>query len=157
MDDTTARDTASESAVAGGEERPAENDADGRRTRRVRGNKKQGISIVEGSESGAAAEGSVSSRKRVGSAKEVWGNIWHEFSEQREKSRTRAYLNVLANLTENAEILVPEMIQPKDFLDMTIHLESFVKEDSGAKEGSAIDYVSNFLNSGEVRAGKKAS
>ena len=91
------------------------------------------------------------------SAKQVWGHIWHDFSEQREKSRTRAYLNVLADLTDNAEILVPEMIQPKDFLDMTIHLESFVKEDAGAKEGSAIDYVSNFLNQGEVGKLRKAN
>lgn len=157
MDDAAKSIPTIESRDSSGAERKSPSDADGRGTRRTRRPNGKGIEVSEGSEGGTVAKESISGRRRIGSAKEVWGHIWHQFSETREKSRTRAYLNVLADLTENAEILVPEMIQPKDFLDMTIHLESFVKEDAGAKEGSAIDYVSNFLNQGEVGKLRKAN
>jgi hypothetical protein len=152
VDETIIRDDASESASTSAGECETQDDADGRRTRRVRGSKRKGIDTGEGSGSGAIAEDSVSGSAARDdlTAKEVWGRIWHEFSERREKDRNGAYLSVIPDLANNADILVPELIQPKDFTDLLIHLEGFVKEASGAKEGSAIDHLSAFLNSGDV-------
>jgi len=53
---------------------------------------------------------------------------------------------LLRNLSNSGSILVPELVSPKDFADLIIHVESFVKSDTGTKEGSAIEAVQRFLN-----------
>ncbi len=152
MDEAIIRDAETASAGTGAGERETPDNTDGRRTRRVRGTKRARVNAGEGSGSGTVAENAVpgSTARDELSAKDVWGRIWHEFSERREKDRNGAYLSVIPDLANNADILVPELIQPKDFTDLLIHLEGFVKESSGAKEGSAIDHLSAFLNTGEV-------
>ena len=79
------------------------------------------------------------------SPSQIWGAIWLEFAAGRDRDRTNAYLTVLRRLAENGEALVPDLISPKDFTDLIVHLESFVKSDSGAREGSAIEAVQQFL------------
>jgi hypothetical protein len=87
----------------------------------------------------------------------IWGEIWADFSIRREKDRTSAYLTLLRNLSNNGSVLVPELISPKDFADMVIHVESFVKSDTGTKEGSAIEAVQRFLNGPDERSIQSAS
>lgn len=76
--------------------------------------------------------------------------MWANFSEAREKDRTHAYLTLLRELSSHGEIFVPDLISPKDYADMIIHVEVFVKQDQGAKEGSALDHVRQFLATGEL-------
>lgn len=47
---------------------------------------------------------------------------------------------------------MPALIQPKDYADLIIHVETFVKADTGAKQGSAIEKVQEFLTTGELEA-----
>ena len=65
------------------------------------------------------------------------------------KDRTNAWLWTIRELSKYGESFSGEFMAPKDFGDFIIHLESFVKQDVGAKEGSAIDKVRQFL-SGDV-------
>lgn len=40
---------------------------------------------------------------------------------------------------------MPELIAPKDYAELVVHVEGFVKQDVGSKEGSAIEKVQRFL------------
>jgi hypothetical protein len=88
------------------------------------------------------------------SPRRVWGEIWQEFSTRRDQDRTGAYLTLIKRLSENGEILVPELIPPKDYAQLIIEVEHYVKADSGAKEGSAIEAVQKFLNGSVVEKSK---
>lgn len=90
---------------------------------------------------GGKAEG-----KRVESARQIWGRVWDEFGTRRESDRTNAWLWLLRSLSKHGERFVPEFISPKDYAELIVHLESFIKQDVGAKEGSAIDKVRQFLS-----------
>jgi hypothetical protein len=68
-----------------------------------------------------------------------------------------AYLTLLRRLSDVGDILVPELVPPKDFADLIIHIESFVKADTGAKEGSAIEAVQRFLNGSDIEPKQPAS
>jgi hypothetical protein len=91
------------------------------------------------------------------SPRRVWGEIWQEFSTRRDQDRTGAYLTLIKRLSENGEILVPELIPPKDYAQLIIEVEHYVKADSGAKEGSAIEAVQKFLNGDSNERPKQAA
>lgn len=80
--------------------------------------------------------------------------IGEEFNGLREKNRTLAWQTVQRRLMENADALVPEIFQPKDFFTMCMDIEQYVKTDSGSHEGSAIEQVQKFL-SGENETDRK--
>lgn len=78
--------------------------------------------------------------------------MWSNFSDARERDRTNAHLSLLRELASHGAEFVPDLISPKDYADMVIHIETFIKADTGAKEGSAIERVREFLSSGELDA-----
>jgi hypothetical protein len=141
-----------------GDERATPDNADGRGISRVRRNKGPRIDIGAGGSGRETPDPAISGSRVAESPQQVWGRIWHEFSERRARDRNGAHMGLITNIADNAADLSGMFQNPKDFVDTIIHLEGFVKESSGAKEGAAIDYVSSFLKTGEVtHAPKKAN
>ena len=56
-------------------------------------------------------------------------------------------MTLLRELSTHARTLCPGAIQHKDFADMMIHIESFVKQEGGSDAASMIDKLQQFLNS----------
>lgn len=81
----------------------------------------------------------------------LWGRVWSEFSNDRERDRTGAYLSLLRAITQHGAEFVPALIQPKDYADLVIHLESFIKQEQGTKHGgSAIELLQKFLGDNDL-------
>lgn len=55
-------------------------------------------------------------------------------------------MTLLRELSTHAKTLCPGAIQHKDFADMMIHIESFVKQEGGGTGASLIDKLQQFLN-----------
>jgi len=71
--------------------------------------------------------------------------IWSHFHDQREINRSGAYRELLSDLTQFADQLIPYAIGLKDFVSLCMSIEDYLKGASGESGTTPLDHLKDFL------------
>ena len=80
-------------------------------------------------------------------AASVLKEIGDEFNRLREGSRTTAFGSLQKKLWAHVDILVPSTVTLKDFIGLSIDIESFIKSDTGTTTEEPLEVFRKFLDS----------
>jgi len=83
-------------------------------------------------------------------AASVLKRIGDEFNVRREANRTAAFSWLQHELWANVDVLVPYALTFEKLIDKSIHLEDFVKNDSGAIAEEPLEVFRKFLSAPEI-------
>jgi hypothetical protein len=82
-------------------------------------------------------------------AASVLAEIGEEFNRLREGSRTTAFGALQKKLWAHVDILVPSTVTLKDFIGLSIDIESFIKSDTGTTTEEPLEVLRKFLDQPE--------
>lgn len=74
--------------------------------------------------------------------------IGEEFVRLREGSRSGAWSSLQRKLMSNMDLLVPEATSLKDFLNLSIDVENFLRTEQGSESLHPMQALENWLNQG---------
>jgi hypothetical protein len=80
-------------------------------------------------------------------AASVLKEIGDEFNRLREGSRTTAFGSLQKKLWAHVDVLVPSTVTLKDFIGLSIDIESFIKSDTGTTTEEPLEVFRKFLDS----------
>jgi hypothetical protein len=79
-------------------------------------------------------------------AADVLAEIGAEFNRLREGSRTTAFGALQKKLWAHVDVLVPSTVTLKDFIGLSIDIESFIKSDTGTTTEEPLEVFRKFLD-----------
>ena len=74
--------------------------------------------------------------------------IGEEFVRLREGSRSGAWSSLQRKLMSNMDLLVPEATSLKDFLNLSVDMENFLKTEQGSESMHPMQALEKWLNEG---------
>lgn len=78
-----------------------------------------------------------------------WGLIWKSFAENRKKSSSAAWSRLQLDMALNADKIVGEQLNGKDFTAMMSEVEERIKNDMGSGSADPSDALSKWLQGDE--------
>jgi len=86
---------------------------------------------------------------------DVLAAIGRAFVEHRRQGRTFAWADLQAKVMSNPHLLIPERMTMKEWIEVGVHIEDFLKQEEGVKAEDPLAAVQQFLMGSDTPATDK--